>query len=239
MRPDGRATDALRPVVLTPGYVTYPEGSVLIEMGETRVLCNATIEERVPRWRVRSGHGWVTAEYALLPRATQERTRRETSGLRGRTQEIRRLIGRSLRMAVDLRQLGQRQVIVDCDVIQADGGTRTAAITGGYVALELALRGLVDAEIVPPTVLRRQVAAVSVGIVGGEAMLDLCYQEDKGAQADLNIVMTDEGEYVEVQGTAERAPFDRGMMDVLLNLAEVGIRRLLVVQRATLSGEAP
>jgi len=238
MRPDGRATDALRPVAMTPGYVVYPEGSVLIEMGQTRVLCNATVEERVPRWRVKSGHGWVTAEYALLPRATQERTQRETSGLRGRTQEIRRLIGRSLRMAVDLRHLGQRQVIVDCDVIQADGGTRTAAITGGYVALALALQGLVAAEIVPPAVLRRQVAAVSVGIVGGEAMLDLCYEEDKGAQADLNIVMTDAGEYVEVQGTAERAPFDRGMMDVLLDLAEVGIRRLLEMQRATLCGEA-
>lgn len=238
MRSDGRATDALRPVVITPGYVIYPEGSVMIEMGQTHVLCNATIEERVPHWRIKSRYGWVTAEYALLPRATQERTQRETSGLRGRTQEIRRLIGRSLRMAVDLRQLGQRQVIVDCDVIQADGGTRTAAITGGYVALALALRGLVTAGIVPPAVLRRQVAAVSVGIVGGEAMLDLCYEEDKGAQADLNIVMTDAGEYVEVQGTAERAPFDRGMMDALLDLAEVGIRQLLEVQLAALSGEA-
>jgi ribonuclease PH len=238
MRQDDRTPDALRPVVVTPGYVIHPEGSVLIEMGQTRVLCNATVEERVPRWRVKSGHGWVTAEYALLPRATQERTQRETGGLRGRTQEIRRLIGRSLRMAVDLRHLGQRQVILDCDVIQADGGTRTAAITGGYVALALALRGLIAGGTVPSAVLRRQIAAVSVGIVGGEAMLDLCYEEDKRAQADLNIVMTDSGEFVEVQGTAERAPFDRGMMDVLLDLAEVGIRQLLDVQQAVLSGEA-
>jgi ribonuclease PH len=238
MRQDDRTPDALRPVVVTPGYVIHPEGSVLIEMGQTRVLCNATVEERVPRWRVKSGHGWVTAEYALLPRATQERTQRETGGLRGRTQEIRRLIGRSLRMAVDLRHLGQRQVILDCDVIQADGGTRTAAITGGYVALALALRGLIAGGTVPSAVLRRQIAAVSVGIVGGEAMLDLCYEEDKRAQADLNIVMTDSGEFVEVQGTAERAPFDRGMMDVLLDLAEVGIRQLLDMQQAVLSGEA-
>jgi len=237
MRQDGRAIDALRPVIMTPGYVIHPEGSVLIQMGQTRVLCNATVEARVPRWRIKSGYGWVAAEYALLPRATQERTQRETSGLRGRTQEIRRLIGRSLRMAVDLRHLGQRQVIVDCDVIQADGGTRTAAVTGGYVALVLALRGLIAAEAVPPAVLRRQVAAVSVGVVGNEAMLDLCYEEDKRAQADLNIVMTDAGEYVEVQGTAERAPFDRGMMDRLLDLAEVGIGQLLDVQRRVLSGE--
>jgi len=237
MRQDGRALDALRPVIMTPGYVIHPEGSVLIEIGQTRVLCNATVEGRVPRWRVKSGYGWVTAEYALLPRATQERTQRETSGLRGRTQEIRRLIGRSLRMAVDLRHLGQRQVIVDCDVIQADGGTRTAAVTGGYVAVVLALRGLIAAEAVPPAVLRRQVAAVSVGVVGNEAMLDLCYEEDKRAQADLNIVMTGAGEYVEVQGTAERAPFDRGMVNRLLDLAEVGISQLLDMQRRVLSGE--
>ncbi|HUT19796.1 MAG TPA: ribonuclease PH [Anaerolineae bacterium] len=237
MRQDGRALDALRPVIMTPGYVIHPEGSVLIEIGQTRVLCNATVEGRVPRWRVKSGYGWVTAEYALLPRATQERTQRETSGLRGRTQEIRRLIGRSLRMAVDLRHLGQRQVIVDCDVIQADGGTRTAAVTGGYVAVVLALRGLIAAEAVPPAVLRRQVAAVSVGVVDNEAMLDLCYEEDKRAQADLNIVMTGAGEYVEVQGTAERAPFDRGMVNRLLDLAEVGISQLLDMQRRVLSGE--
>lgn len=237
MRGDGRALDALRPVAMTPGYVIHPEGSVLIEMGQTRVLCNATVEDRVPRWRISSGHGWITAEYALLPRATEERTQRETNGLRGRTQEIRRLIGRSLRMAVDLRHLGQRQIILDCDVIQADGGTRTAAVTGGYVALVLALRQLIAREVVPPAVLRRQVAAISVGVVGGEAMLDLCYEEDKRAQADLNIVMTDAGEYVELQGTAERAPFDRGMMDQLLDLAETGIEQLLAAQRAVLSGE--
>ena len=237
MRIDGRAVNELRPVVMTTGFVIHPEGSVLIEMGQTRVLCNATIEKRVPHWLQGRERGWVTAEYALLPRSTHTRTTRETQGLRGRTQEIRRLIGRSLRVSVDLDLLGERQVIVDCDVIQADGGTRTAAVTGGYVALVLALRGLIAAEAVPPAVLRRQVAAVSVGVVGNEAMLDLCYEEDKRAQADLNIVMTDAGEYVEVQGTAERAPFDRGMMDRLLDLAEVGIGQLLDVQGRVLSGE--
>jgi ribonuclease PH len=237
MRSDGRALDELRPVSMTPGYVIHPEGSVLIEMGRTHVLCNATIEDRVPRWRLSSGHGWITAEYALLPRATEERTRRETSGLRGRTQEIRRLIGRSLRMAVDMRHLGQRQVILDCDVIQADGGTRTAAVTGGYVALVLALRKLIAQDVVSPAVLHRQVASISVGVVDNQAMLDLCYEEDKRAQADLNIVMTEAGEYVEIQGTAERAPFDRGMMDRLLDLAGTGIEQLLVAQRAVLSGE--
>lgn len=237
MRPDGRAPDALRPVNMTPGYVVHPEGSVLIDMGETRVLCNATVEDRVPSWLIGRGQGWVTAEYALLPRSTHTRTPRETRGLRGRTQEIRRLIGRSLRMAVDLEQLGQRQVIVDCDVIQADGGTRTASVTGGYVALALALSGLIRADQVPPSVLRTPVAAVSVGIVDGDPLLDLCYEEDRRADVDFNVVMTGEGRFVEVQGTAEGAAFERKTMSYLLDLAEKGIDSLLAEQQAILALE--
>jgi ribonuclease PH len=232
MRLDGRAVDVLRPVVMTPGYVVHPEGSVLIEMGQTRVLCNATVDENLPRWMAGGGQGWVTAEYALLPRSTHTRTSRETSGLRGRTQEIRRLIGRSLRMAVDLSLLGKRQVIVDCDVIQADGGTRTASITGGYVALVLALQKLIREGEIPPEVLRTAVAAVSVGVVDGEPMLDLCYEEDHRADVDFNVVMTGEDAFVEVQGTAEGAVFDRGTMDRLLDLAVGGVRQLFEMQRA-------
>ena len=231
-RTDGRAPDALRPVKVTPGYVIHPEGSVLIEMGHTRVLCNASVIPRVPSWLAGTGRGWVTAEYALLPRSTHTRTPRETSGPGGRTQEIRRLIGRSLRAAVDLDRLGHRQVIVDCDVIQADGGTRTAAITGGYIALELALRKLIREREVPPKVLRTPVAAVSVGIVGGVPMLDLCYKEDRRADVDFNVVMTERGQFVEVQGTAEGQPFDRQAMDRLLDLAVQGIDQLLDIQRA-------
>ena len=234
MRQDGRALDVLRPVQMTTGYVIHPEGSVLIEMGQTRVLCNATVDNHVPPWMVGRGSGWVTAEYALLPRSTHTRTKRETSGLRGRTQEIRRLIGRSLRMAVDLDLLGERQVIVDCDVLQADGGTRTASVTGGYVALALALQGLIQSGEVPSAVLRTPVAAISVGVVGGEPMLDLCYDEDRRADVDVNVVMTGKGEFVEVQGTAEGAAFDRRTMDRLLDLAEGGIRTLLEAQQKVL-----
>jgi ribonuclease PH len=237
VRIDGRAYDELRPVTLTPGYVTYPEGSVLIEVGQTHVLCNATVEQRVPPWLAGRGRGWVTAEYALLPRATHTRTRRETNGLRGRTQEIRRLIGRSLRAAVDLDLLGERQVIVDCDVLQADGGTRTAAVTGGYVALALALRGLVKADVVAEGVLRTAVAAVSVGVVGGALLLDLCYDEDRRADVDVNVAMTAGGLYVEIQGTAEGAPFGREATNQLLDLADEGIRRLLRAQQAVLASE--
>lgn len=237
MRQDSRALDALRPLHVTTGYVIHPEGSVLIEMGQTRVLCNATIDDRVPPWLAGKGRGWVTAEYALLPRSTHTRTARETSGLRGRTQEIRRLIGRSLRLAVDLELLGERQVIVDCDVLQADGGTRTASVTGGYVALALALQKLIRAGEVPAEVLRTPVAAISVGVVDGESMLDLCYDEDRRADVDVNVVMTGEGEFVEVQGTAEGAAFDRRTMDRLLDLAEGGIRTLLVAQQKALSVE--
>jgi ribonuclease PH len=234
MRFDGRAWNEMRPVHMVPGFIEYAEGSVLIEVGETRVLCNATIEESVPRWRSGSGFGWVTAEYALLPRSTHRRTRRETGGLRGRTQEIRRLIGRSLRAAVDLRRLGERTIIVDCDVIKADGGTRTAAITGGYVALALAVQRLMADEIVPPGVLATQVAATSLGPVDGQLMLDLCYEEDSAATADFNVVMTSGGRLVEVQGTAEGAAFERRMLDAVLDLAEIGIDQLLALQRQTL-----
>ncbi len=233
-RSDGRAWYEMRPVRMVTGFVSYAEGSVLIELGRTRVLCNATLDRQVPGWRIGSGAGWVTAEYAMLPRATQERTGRETQGLRGRTQEIRRLIGRSLRAAVDLRELGERQVIVDCDVIQADGGTRTAAISGGYVALCLALQRLIEDGQVSPGVIRTAVAAVSVGVVGKQPLLDLCYEEDATAAVDFNVVMTAEGEFVEMQGTAEGHPFSRSTADALLDLAGRGIQEMLAVQRRAL-----
>jgi ribonuclease PH len=237
MRSDGRRPDELRPVSLTPGYIKYPEGSVLVTFGDTRVLCNVTVEDRLPGWlfRSRQRHGWVTAEYALLPRSTELRTERETRGLRGRTQEIRRLIARSLRAAVDLDLLGERQCIVDCDVLQADGGTRTAAITGGYVALALAIRKLVDEDVVPPDTLRHSVAAVSVGIVNGEPLLDLNYEEDNSAEVDLNVVMVGDGRFVEVQGTAEGEPFDRKAIDAMLDLARSGIQQLVKIQSQALA----
>ena len=238
MRIDGRAWNEMRPVRMTPGYVAYPEGSVLIEMGETRVLCNATIEDRVPPWRSGSGAGWVTAEYALLPRSTHQRTRRETRGLGGRTQEIRRLIGRSLRAAVDLDKLGERTIILDCDVIQADGGTRTASITGAYVALAVAVQRLVQEGAVPPGVLTTEVAAISLGLVDRELLLDLCYEEDSAAEVDFNLVMTGDGRLIEVQGTAEGVPFDRRALDGVLDLAEEGIGQLLALQRQILEASA-
>jgi ribonuclease PH len=234
MRPDGRANDELRPVVITPDYITYPEGSVLIEMGQTKVICNVSVEERVPPWLIGQNQGWVTAEYGMLPRSTHTRTRRETRGPAARTQEIRRLIGRSLRAAVDLTRLGERNLIVDCDVIQADGGTRTAAITGGYVALAIAVRKLIRGGLLHARVMRAPVAAVSVGVVQGEAVLDLCYEEDSMAEVDFNVVMTAEGQYVEVQGTAEGSPFSRAQIDELLDLAQKGIEELLALQRRAL-----
>jgi len=236
MRIDGREWDELRPMRMTTGYVQYPEGSVLMEMGNTRVLCNATVEESVPRWRQGSGSGWITGEYALLPRSTHQRRRRETWGLGGRTQEIRRLIGRSLRAAVDLSQLGERTIILDCDVLQADGGTRTAAISGGYVALALALRHLHEKQVVPPEALSTEVAAISLGLVDGHLLLDLCYEEDSAATADFNIVMTGDGHLVEVQGTAESATFTREAMGAVLDLAEKGIEQMLAHQRQVLAG---
>jgi ribonuclease PH len=234
-RPDGRHSDQLRPVSFTPGYTDYAEGSVLVTMGApgctggTRVLCNASVEDRVPRWLMGKGQGWLTAEYSLLPRSTHTRTPRETTPS-GRTQEIRRLIGRSLRACVDLTRLGERTLTLDCDVLQADGGTRTAAVTGGYVAAALALRELIAAGTIPAETLVTSVAAVSVGIVNGEPRLDLCYAEDSQADVDCNVVMTAQGRFVEIQGTAEKEPFDRASFDALLALAERGIRELLAAQ---------
>ena len=235
LRPDGRLHSDLRPVSFTLNYVEYPEGSVLIEVGRTRVLCNVSVEEKVPAWMIGQETGWLTAEYALLPRSTHTRTRRENHGLRGRTQEIRRLIGRSLRAAVDLELLGGRTLTVDCDVLQADGGTRTAAITGGYVAVALALRRLAEQGLVPPEVLGTPVAAVSVGVVDGEVLLDLCYAEDHNAEVDLNVVMTSNGHLIEVQGTAEGAPFSRDTLDRMLDLAAQGIAHLIQRQREALA----
>jgi ribonuclease PH len=233
-RPDGRCADELRPVNFILDYIDYPDGSVLIEMGRTRVLCNASVEDKVPAWMAETGTGWLTAEYAMLPGSTHTRTPRETRGLRGRTQEIRRLIGRSLRAAVDLDLLGERTLIVDCDVLQADGGTRTAAITGGYVAVALALRRLAKRGIVPPETLKPPVAAVSTGVVGNEVQLDLCYAEDRDAEVDLNVVMMDGGRLIDVQGTAEGAPFSRETLNRMLDLAAQGIVQLIQRQREAL-----
>lgn len=236
MRIDGRRTDQLRPTTLEVGYTRWAEGSVLITQGETAVLCNASVEERLPAWlqRENAGRGWITAEYSMLPRSTTTRTPRETTP-QARTQEIRRLIGRSLRAAVNLDLLGRRQIIVDCDVLQADGGTRTASVTGGYVALALALRRLSAVGSVPPEVLLPPIAAVSTGVVDGEPLLDLCYAEDLRAEVDMNVVMTGEGRFVELQGTAEGRPFDRAMLGRLLDLAAGGIGELLRLQRAALA----
>ncbi|MEA2008247.1 MAG: ribonuclease PH [Chloroflexota bacterium] len=236
-RNDGRQNNQIRPVTLTPDYVIYPEGSVLITSGKTKVLCNVTIEEEVPAWK-KKGHlsgGWVTAEYSMLPRATHTRSRRETNGLGGRTQEIRRLIGRSLRAAVNLEKLGPRTCIIDCDVIQADGGTRTAAITGGYVALALALQNLVERGAVSSDVFASPVAAISVGMLNGQSLLDLCYEEDSSVDVDVNVVMNADGEFIEVQGTAEGATFSRKALDAMLDFAAQGIEELLHVQQSLLS----
>jgi ribonuclease PH len=234
-RSDGRAVDALREVKFTLDYVEYPEGSVLVEMGKTRVLCNVSIEESVPKWMAGRDTGWLTAEYAMLPRATHTRSPRETKGLKGRTQEIRRLIGRSLRAAVDLEKLGERTILVDCDVLQADGGTRTASVNGGYVAVGLALQRLAAQGQVPADALLAPIAAISLGNVEGRALLDLCYEEDYQAEVDLNVVMTADGRFIEVQGTAEGKPFDRQMLDAMLVLAEKGIGEIIEMQKAALA----
>ena len=234
-RIDGRADDELRPVRFVTGYIAYPEGSVLVETRGTRVLCNVSVEEKVPAWREASGGGWLTAEYAMLPRATHTRTPRSAGAGGARSQEVRRLIGRTLRAAVDLDLLGPRTLTVDCDVLQADGGTRTAAITGGYVAVALALWRLIAAGDLPPESLVIPVAAVSVGIVEGRPLLDLCYAEDASADADLNVAMTGDGRFVEVQGTAEGHPFDRPTLNQLLDLAASGIEQLLQRQREALA----
>jgi len=232
-RGDGRAIDALRPVRMTVDYLRHAEGSVLIEFGDTRVLCVASIEDRVPPFLEGRGQGWLTAEYAMLPRSGNTRSQRESVAgkVGGRTQEIQRLIGRSLRAAVDLKALGERTLILDCDVIQADGGTRTASITGAWVALKRAcdaLRQRGDLRVDP---VKRGVAAISVGVVNGAAVLDLDYAEDSHAEVDANVVMTDAGEFIEVQGTAEGKPFSRARLDELLALAEKGIRELHTLQR--------
>jgi len=231
MRVDGRAADALRPLEMVAGYQEQAEGSVLISMGKTRVLCSATVRDCVPAWLRGKGKGWVTAEYAMLPRSTRERTPRGPSG---RATEIQRLIGRSLRASLDLGALGERLITVDCDVIQADGGTRTAAITGGYVALALAVEQLVRQKQVRLQVWKAPVAAVSVGLVGGELLLDLCYAEDSRAEADCNVVMNARGRLVDVGATAEGEPFAREQFDGVLDLASSGIRQLIQAQRQLL-----
>jgi ribonuclease PH len=237
MRVDGRKANELRQTEILPGYIEYPEGSVLIAVGKTKVLCNATIQEGVPRWMQLQGipGGWVTAEYAMLPRSTVERTSREVATTGGRAQEIRRLIGRSLRAAVDLEKLGPRTCTLDCDVLQADGGTRTAAISGAYVALALGLQKLSQAGALEQGVLKSAVAATSVGLVNGIAMLDLCYEEDSRAEVDVNVVMNDWGEFIEVQATGEESTFPRAALDDLLDLAYKGIGELLSLQKKVLS----
>ena len=237
IRRDGRTPTQLRPIHFETGFTKWAEGSVLAQFGSTHVLCNVTVEENLPAWLRNSEapHGWLTAEYAMLPRSTHSRTQREQRWPKARTQEISRLIGRSLRMAVDLQALGYRQLIVDCDVLQADGGTRTAAITGGWLAVYLALQPLIEQGALSAIVLRHQIAAISVGLVEGEPLLDLAYEEDLAAEVDFNVVMTATGELVEVQGTAEKEPFDRLQLDVLVDLAATGIEQLVALQRSAIA----
>jgi ribonuclease PH len=229
-RLDGRAPESLRPLSFELGAAPYAEGSCLVSAGSTRILCTASVSDDLPSWRLQSGKGWVTAEYAMLPRATHTRSQRERDGARGRTQEIQRLIGRSLRAVTDLAALGPRVITVDCDVLQADGGTRTASITGGWVALHRACQRLVELGELSANPVVDQVAAVSVGIVDGTALLDLDYREDSSAQVDMNVVATGAGRLVEVQGTAEREPFTRREMDALLDMALGGIATLMTAQ---------
>ena len=236
MRVDGRGNDVLRPVTIEPNYLEYADGSVLISCGKTKVLCAATIEASVPPWLEGRGTGWITGEYGMLPCSTTTRRRRETQGLSGRTQEIRRLVGRTLRASVDLSALGERMILIDCDVIQADGGTRTASITGGYVALALALRRLIEGGLVEEDVYKPPVAAVSAGLFGGRAMLDLCYEEDSRAEVDFNVVMNASGKYIEIQGCAEGDAFSQEQLNALLGLARGGITQLLGIQSKALKG---
>jgi ribonuclease PH len=235
-RPDGRQPDQLRDVKITRDWLAHAEGSVLVEFGATRVLCAASVQEELPRWRRGSGQGWVTAEYAMLPRSTNTRSDRESvkGKIGGRTHEISRLVGRSLRACIDPKALGENTIIIDCDVLQADGGTRTAAITGGYVALADAISWLKGRKRTKGEPLVASVAAVSVGIVDGQPRLDLCYDEDVAAETDMNVVCTGDGRFVEVQGTAEREPFDRKLLDQLLDLAVAGCAELTRLQLASL-----
>ena len=233
-RSDGRRPDQMRPLDLQLDAAPYAEGSCLIAVGQTRVLCTASVEEGVPRWREASGKGWVTAEYGMLPRSTHTRTSRERGSVKGRTQEIQRLVGRSLRSVTDLDVLGPRTVVVDCDVLQADGGTRTASITGAAIALHRACRHLVGEGLIDRNAVREMVSAVSVGVVDGEVLLDLDYSEDSTAQVDMNVVATEEGQLIEVQGTAEGHPFSRGQMDEMLDLALGGIELLVSAQHGAI-----
>lgn len=244
-RADGRAVDEMRKVTITRGFTDNPAGSVLVTFGNTRVMCTASVEQSVPRFKRDSGEGWLTAEYSMLPASTHERMPRESmrGKVKGRTHEISRLIGRSLRAAIDLKELGENTINIDCDVLQADGGTRTASITGAYVALADALTYLHAAGAVPGTPLKAPVAAVSVGIIDGRVCLDLPYEEDSRAEVDLNVVMTAEGEFVEIQGTGEEGTFDRGQLNDMLDSAEKGLRELIALQqevlRAPYPGELP
>jgi ribonuclease PH len=235
-RSDNRSAAQLRPVTMTPQYLVHPEGSVLIEAGRTKVICTASIEDRVPPFLRNSGKGWVTAEYGMLPRATTTRSTREASSgkVGGRTQEIQRLVGRSLRAVTKLEALGERTIWIDCDVIQADGGTRTASITGSYVALVLALRTLVQRGVLSQVPVTEHVAAISVGIVDGVPLLDLAYDEDSRAEVDMNVVRTSGGRYIEIQGTAETTPFGRDRLGELLDLADAGITELIALQKRVL-----
>ena len=237
-RTDGRSSSQLRPTTITPGFLAHAEGSVLIEVGRTKVICTASVEDRVPPFLRNSGKGWVTAEYGMLPRATNTRTQREaaTGKVGGRTQEIQRLIGRSLRSVAKLTELGERTIWVDCDVIQADGGTRTASITGGFVAMALAMKRMKDLALIKDIPITDYVAATSVGIVDGTALLDLAYDEDSKAEVDMNFVKTGDGRFIELQGTAEGQPFDRRALDALMELADYGIKELIGMQR-TVVGE--
>ncbi len=235
IRPDGRAADELRPVRISVGEQPYAEGSVLIETGNTRVLCSVTVDERVPQFLRGAGQGWITAEYAMLPRSTVTRTPRERN-IGGRAQEIQRLIGRSLRAVVDMQKLGERTLTVDCDVILADAGTRTASITGAYVALYQALQTMVERRQIESVPFKAAVAAIGVGIVDDEVFLDLCYEEDFRAEVDFNVVMTDKGQYVEIQGTAEGEAFTRSMLDNVLAAAEKGVIQLFDFQKQAIEG---
>lgn len=232
LREDKRTLDQLREAKVITGFTMHAEGSVLIEMGNTKVICTASVSEKLPPFLRNKGRGWVTAEYSMLPRATEDRNIREAAKgkLGGRTMEIQRLIGRSLRACIDLEKLGERSITVDCDVIQADGGTRTASITGGFIALAIAVNKLIASGKLPETPIISNVAAISVGIVGDKAMLDLKYTEDAAAQVDMNVIMNGEGEYVEVQGTGEEATYTRAQLNDMLDLAEVGIKELVVMQ---------
>ncbi|KPC53692.1 ribonuclease PH [Amantichitinum ursilacus] len=238
MRASNRPADQLRPVRITRQFTRHAEGSVLVEFGETKVICTASVEEAVPSFLKGKGQGWVTAEYGMLPRSTHSRMRREAAQGKqsGRTQEIQRLIGRSLRAVVDLAKLGERQIVIDCDVIQADGGTRTASITGAFVALTDAINGLIADGKLTESPIREHIAAISVGVVGDTPVLDLDYPEDSACETDMNVVMTGSGHFVEIQGTAEGVPFSRAEMNALLDLAEKGIKELIALQKTALAG---